>query len=90
LITAYASAIGGVATPIGTATNVVAMGYFKQKEYFGQRVDFLGWMVVGVPVMVLLFISLCLWFRLLTRRSELEMGPLRDYLRAEYDCLGFF
>ena len=88
LITAYASAIGGIATPIGTATNVVAMGYFKRKEYFGASVDFLAWMAVGVPVMVLLFVSLCLWFRLFTRRSTLEMGPLRQYLRAEYERLG--
>jgi sodium-dependent dicarboxylate transporter 2/3/5 len=88
LITAYASAIGGVATPIGTATNVVAMGYFKKPEFFGSRVDFLAWTAVGVPVMVLLFVGLCLWFRLLTRSGDLKMGPLREYLRAEYQQLG--
>src|SRR6185312_11961135 len=39
LMTAYASSVGGIATPIGTATNVVAMSFFRRPEYFGQPVD---------------------------------------------------
>ena len=32
-MTAYASSVGGIATPIGTTTNVVAMGFFREDEY---------------------------------------------------------
>ncbi len=88
LITAYASAIGGVATPIGTATNVVAMSFFKREEFFGRPVDFLAWTAVGIPVMLALFVGLCVWLRMLTPTGEIKMAPLRDYLRTEYDRLG--
>jgi sodium-dependent dicarboxylate transporter 2/3/5 len=88
LITAYASAIGGVSTPIGTATNVVAMGFFKRDEVFGRPVDFLAWSAVGVPVTIVLFIGLWAWLRVVTPIGDLEMAPLRDYLRTEYDRLG--
>ncbi len=58
LITSYASTVGGVATPIGTSTNVVAMGYFRNAEYFGRPIDFLRWCTVGLPLMLALFVAL--------------------------------
>jgi len=88
LMTAYASSIGGVATPIGTATNVVAMGFFRREEYFGRPVDFLRWSMVGAPVTLLLFIGLLLWLRVLIRQVDLDMPPLRGYLQAQQSALG--
>lgn len=88
LMTGYASSVGGIATPIGTATNVVAMGYFKRPEYFGQPMDFLRWMLVGVPMMLLIFLGLYAWLRLHTRAADLDMPALRDYLRGEQTGLG--
>jgi sodium-dependent dicarboxylate transporter 2/3/5 len=88
LMTAYASSVGGIATPIGTTTNVVAMGYFKQAKYFGRPVDFLAWTWVGVPMMVLLFAALFLWLRLSAPASSIDIATLRDYLRDERGKLG--
>jgi sodium-dependent dicarboxylate transporter 2/3/5 len=88
LMTAYASSVGGIATPIGTATNVVAIGYFKRPEYFSQQVDFLRWSLVGVPLMLLLFASLYAWLRLQAPANNLDLPRLRGHLRAEYDRLG--
>ena len=70
LMTAYASSVGGIATPIGTTTNVVAMGYFKQDGYFGRSVDFLAWTWVGVPMMIVLFVALYFWLRLAAPRAR--------------------
>lgn len=88
LMTAYASSIGGIATPIGTATNVVAKGFFKEEAFFGRSVDFLHWSLVGIPTMLLMTVGLFLWLRFLTRAGDLDMGHLRDYLRLEYEGLG--
>ncbi len=88
LMTAFASSVGGIATPIGTPTNMVAIGYFKQPEYFGRQVDFLQWSLAGVPLMVLIFVGLYAWLRFQAPPSGLEMARLRDYLREQYDKLG--
>jgi sodium-dependent dicarboxylate transporter 2/3/5 len=88
LMTAYASSVGGIATPVGTATNVAAMGYFKQPEYLGQPVDFFRWCMVGVPMMLLIFAGLYGWLRLRAPSAGLDMSALRDYLDREYALLG--
>src|SRR5262245_2324979 len=88
LITAYASSVGGIATPIGTATNVVAMGYFKKPEYFGHSADFFRWCLVGVPMMFVLFIGLFICLQRRTSKAGLAMDELRDYLRTEHTALG--
>ena len=88
LMIAYASSVGGVATPIGTATNILALGFFRRPEYFGQPADFFRWMVVGVPLMLVLFIGLFAWLRLRAPAGALDLPALRGYLRAEYARLG--
>ena len=88
LMTAYASSVGGIATPIGTTTNVVAMGYFRTDEYFGRPIDFGRWCVVGVPMMLLLGAALFSWLRLITPASKLDLPALRAHLRHERAQLG--
>jgi solute carrier family 13 (sodium-dependent dicarboxylate transporter), member 2/3/5 len=88
LMTAYASSVGGIATPIGTTTNVVAMGFFRQDEYFGRSVDFGRWTVVGLPMTAVLGAALFVWLRLLAPAAHLNLDRLRDYLRGEHAQLG--
>jgi sodium-dependent dicarboxylate transporter 2/3/5 len=88
LMTAYASSVGGIATPIGTTTNVVAMGYFRQQEFFGRTVDFGRWALVGVPMAVALGIVLVGWLRLLAPAQELDVASVRTFLAGERAKLG--
>lgn len=44
---AYAASIGGVATLIGSPPNAVLAGFVM--ETYGQKVDFMDWMAVGLP-----------------------------------------
>ncbi|MBL8799459.1 MAG: SLC13/DASS family transporter [Planctomycetia bacterium] len=88
VMTAYASSVGGVATPIGTGTNVVARGFFQRPEYLGQSMDFLRWMLVGVPLMALLFIFLYLWLHRLAPTVDLDLPQLREYLHEQQAQLG--
>jgi sodium-dependent dicarboxylate transporter 2/3/5 len=47
---AYSASIGGMATIIGTPTNIVLVGVVK--EMYGVEIGFADWMMVGVPVAV--------------------------------------
>jgi solute carrier family 13 (sodium-dependent dicarboxylate transporter), member 2/3/5 len=88
LMTAYASTIGGLTTPIGTATNVIAIGFFEQSDYFGKQVSFFQWSLVGLPLTVVLYFALTLWLRWLGPPGDLNLVRLRDYLATQRGQLG--
>jgi len=88
LVVATGSSIGGIATPIGTATNVFAIGFLKRPEVLGRGVDFLHWMAVGVPATVVIFVGMYAWLRLLAPPGNLDLTALRAYLRDEYNRIG--
>jgi solute carrier family 13 (sodium-dependent dicarboxylate transporter), member 2/3/5 len=52
LCVAFASSIGGLATPIGTPPNLIGLGFIRNQ--LGIDVSFPGWCMVGVPIVVLL------------------------------------
>ena len=88
LAVAIGASVGGIATPIGTATNVFAIGFLKRPEVLGRGIGFLHWMAVGVPAMLAIFTVLYAWLRVLAPPGDLDLAALRDHLRAEYDRLG--
>lgn len=48
---AYAASIGGMGTPVGSPTNVIAMGFLNEA---GVALSFVQWMGLGLPVVILL------------------------------------
>lgn len=48
----YAASIGGVATPIGTPTNLIALDALEKVN--GREISFVTWLKFGVPAMLLL------------------------------------
>jgi len=48
----YAASIGGVATPIGTPTNLIALDFLVEST--GRDISFTSWLAFGVPAMLLL------------------------------------
>lgn len=57
---AYSASIGGMATLIGTPTNIILAGVIK--DMYGYEISFSQWMLYGLPVSVLL-LAFC-WFYL--------------------------
>ncbi|MEM1262633.1 MAG: DASS family sodium-coupled anion symporter [Pseudomonadota bacterium] len=49
---AYGASIGGIATPVGTPTNLIVMAYLDSE--LGIEVGFADWLTLGLPVVVLL------------------------------------
>lgn len=58
LVIAYASNFGGIATVIGTPPNVAFVAYIKVK--YGYSVQFVDWMLLCTPLVIVLLISLYL------------------------------
>ena len=88
LATAYASSVGGVATPIGSGTNVLARGLFEQAQYLNTSIDFTRWMLIGVPLSLVIFIFMTVWLRWLSPARQLDMPALRGYLLEQQRTLG--
>ncbi len=47
LAVAYSASVGGIATPVGTPTNLIAMGFLDRE--FSTAISFPQWMIVGLP-----------------------------------------
>ena len=56
---AYGASVGGVATPIGTPSNLVFMGIYKQAT--GMDIGFLDWMRMATPVVFIMLPIVGFW-----------------------------
>ena len=52
LAVAYAASVGGVMTPVGTPTNLIALGFMQ--DQFNTDISFPQWMMLGVPAALLI------------------------------------
>ena len=52
LCIAFAASIGGLATPIGTPTNLIGLKFIRDE--LGAAVSFPGWCLIGLPVVAIL------------------------------------
>lgn len=73
IATAFGPLIGGIATPAGTAANIVALGQLKQLA--GTDVSFVRWMTLGTPA-ALLMIPFAWWILRWLFPSEIARLPL--------------
>jgi sodium-dependent dicarboxylate transporter 2/3/5 len=77
LCVAYAASLGGVATPIGTGPNVIAIGMLEEER--GGRIDFITWMGFALPTAL---VMLALLLAIARRRFEPPVERI-DGLQAE-------
>ena len=85
LAIAYSCSVGGLGTPIGTPTNLIAIGYLE--ETTGMTIGFGQWMLVGLPVVVII-LPIIWWvltrvvFNLSPATSHDASNVVRDQIRA--------
>ncbi len=86
IATAFGPLIGGIATPAGTAANLVAMGQLKQ--LVSVDVSFWRWMGLGVPAS-LMMIPFAWWILRWLFPPEIDRLPITtDAIRARLQELG--
>lgn len=80
---AYSSSIGGIATPIGSPPNIIAMGMLS--EFTNVKISFLEWMLYSLPIAtVFLFILFGLSI-IQIRKTHFRID--NDFLIQEYKKL---
>jgi len=84
---AYSASIGGIATLIGTPTNLVLAGIVE--ELYGKEITFFEWFMFGLPIsIILLGIS---WFyltRIAFRLNTESFSGGREEIARQYKMLG--
>lgn len=86
---AYACNLGGIATLVGTPPNIVFAGVYEQVS--GNEFDFVRWMKIGVPIVVIGLPLMALWLsRGLGKMEHIELPSLGEWSSAEVRVLIVF
>jgi len=84
---AYSANIGGMGTIIGTPPNVVLVGFME--SFYGITINFLDWMMVGIPVVVVLItITYLLIVKVLFPINMVKIESAELLLQEELHALG--
>ena len=86
LITSFAASVGGLATPIGTPPNVIGIGFIRQ--IIGAEISFFKWMLIGVPVVVILYLFLYFYLNRFAPAGIREIAGSAEMIRREKSALG--
>lgn len=84
LTTAFAASLGGLATPVGTPSNLIGLGLLRNQLHL--EISFLRWMAFGTPLAAVL-IAFLLWH---LRRNGAAASPGTNFawLQTERTRLG--
>ena len=86
LMIAYACNIGGIATPVGSPPNLIAIGMLE--DLAGRTLTFFDWMRFGLPIAVVLFALLFLLIRRGFPVAAQRFEGASENIRAERATLG--
>jgi sodium-dependent dicarboxylate transporter 2/3/5 len=86
LMTTFAASIGGLATPIGTAPNIIGLKYIR--DSLGIQFPFFKWCVIGAPVVILLFLWLAFYLSALCKAGVKELPAGQEMMARQRDRLG--
>lgn len=81
---AYATGVGGLATPLGGAMNLVTVDYLEQVT--GQEYMYISWVIRFLPIMLVLVVSNILMLLIGTKKTE-ELGGSKEYFVSQYKSM---
>lgn len=84
LTIAYAAGLGGLATPLGGAMNLVTVDYLEQVT--GEEYLYISWVVRFLPIMLVLIVSNIAMMLLGVRKDE-ALGGSREYFLSQYRAM---
>jgi sodium-dependent dicarboxylate transporter 2/3/5 len=86
LMTSFAASIGGLATPVGTPPNIIGLGFIRSQ--LGVEISFLDWMLIGVPIVLLLFGFLYPYLNATAPAGVRELSAAAEVIRKQREGLG--
>lgn len=81
LTVAYAAGLGGLATPLGGAMNLITVDYIQQLT--GEEYMYTSWVIRFFPIMVVLLVSNILFLVLQIKKTE-TIGISKAYFKEQY------
>ena len=84
LTVAYAAGVGGLATPLGGAMNLVTVDYIQKLT--GEEYMYISWVVRFLPIIAVLVASNILFLVLKVKRTD-TIGISREYFKEQYKML---
>lgn len=85
---AYASNIGGMATLVGTPTNMIFYRIYNEHYGTSNPIDFTDWLVIALPVSVLLLIFTLLTLRLTLLKKQAGLPFDINLFKVQQKALG--
>jgi solute carrier family 13 (sodium-dependent dicarboxylate transporter), member 2/3/5 len=86
LITAFGASIGGLMTPVGTPPNIIGLAFIR--ELTGYEISFFRWMIIGAPIVVVLFLVLFGYLNALSPAGVREIAGSREMIASRRRDLG--
>jgi solute carrier family 13 (sodium-dependent dicarboxylate transporter), member 2/3/5 len=86
LMIAYAASVGGLLTPIGSPPNLIGREFIEQET--GTVISFFEWVVLAFPIVVIMFVLLCIILILLNRPETREISGAEEFIAEEREKLG--
>ncbi len=84
---AYSATVGGMMTLVGTSTNVMFKGFMEDR--FGITIEFMDWMKIGVPVGMVMLVSIWLFLTYIMFPCNLEKNDkIKDIIDQKLGSLG--
>lgn len=82
----YAASIGGLGTPVGTPTNLIAMGWLRDNA--GIEISFSEWMGIGFPMIALMLPAAWLILTWGLKSTPDQAQGASESIRAQHKALG--
>ena len=86
LMTAYGCSRGGMATPVGTPPNLIAIGMLG--DLLDVRISFVEWMLIAVPIMVVLMAIVFVYLAWAGRTGVAEIQGAARLIAERQRALG--
>ena len=86
LMIAYGASVGGLITPIGSPPNLIGIGFIEDE--IGTTISFFEWTITALPIVVLMFLALCVILILLNRPEVRRISGAEEYVAEERSRLG--
>ena len=86
LMIAYGASVGGLITPIGSPPNLIGIGFIE--DQLGTTITFFSWTITALPIVLLMFLALCVILIALNRPEVRRISGADEYVAEERSKLG--
>jgi len=86
LMCAFAASIGGLATPVGTPTNLIGLGFIERQLH--RHIAFFEWMMFAMPIVIVMFFGLFLYLNYFCSLKKNHIEGMKELIAHEKKNLG--